>query len=385
MIRADRLFLRLNCLCLWLLMAAQMLGQPRMASLLFTMTFFLTLGWWLASAAEADNKLVLTIVILSGLSVCLNALLTQTAVSAGYFKKLIMFWFTVFLLGAVKNYPTDRGDVDFLFRGNAAIACCFLCLYLLRRQQMHLLNGMVTGYLTFRFTNPNLAAVFLAAVSMMELLHFTAASGKRRLLHLFLGTVMAYFVYLTKARNAQLLLAVFLLLFLLRNRLLQRGPGKGASLVLAGLPLWFALGYLLLVANTRVQALFSFLIGEGKGLDSRVAIWRFAMEEFVSAPLTGAYSQISQGTGASQMHNTHLDLLASYGLPVLLLVWRQLAELLEGGSGKGQNLCRGAFFAMLLSGLGEAILFSGGMGIYLYAGIFRVLANFDFEEKGHLL
>jgi len=40
---------------------------------------------------------------------------------------------------------------------------------------------------------------------------------------------------------------------------------------------------------------------------------------------------------------------------------------------------------MLLSGLGEAILFSGGMGIYLYAGIFRVLANFDFEEKGHLL
>ena len=378
--RTDTTLLGLNFLCLWGIILLQALGKPGLASGLFTCTFPLTLGLWLVSVEkgmEEENRLVLTIFWLSAVSVCANALLTGTVVTFSYLKKLILFWCTAALLGTVSRYRPGKGEVAFVLAGNTVLSCLLCGLYLLRRQEMYLLNGMVTGYLTFRFTNPNLSALFLAVMAMIQFAR--PEIGGKWLFHRFLGCVLLYFVYRTQSRNAMLILSCFLVMGLLPSR--ERLFGKRPAALLAVLPLLFAAAYLLLVSAPWIQQRFSFLAGEGKGLDSRVEIWRFALEAVWKAPLTGAYSQISFGTGASQMHNTHLDILASYGIGVFLLVWRLTYLLLyRQGEGRTAAKFRLALLCLFLSGIGEASLFSGGMGISLYAGMLGVLANDNDEE-----
>lgn len=389
-LRTEPLFIRLQILSLAGIMAIQALGNPAIASLLFTITFLLTLGLWLTTAAKrisSSNLLAISILAVSCISVCANALMTGTVVSFGYFKKVIMFWSTILLFGAMGEHQPRWEDVRFLFRWNTVLACFLIGMYLLRRDQMHLLNGMVTLYLTFRFTNPNLAAVFLSSVCMIELIQAAAMQRKmEKCFHMALAGCFLFFVFETRARNAQLALVFFWLMFLSVGLFPRWRPEmRGWMTALITLfPLAFAMGYLLLVNTPAVQDMFSFLIGEGKDLDSRVDIWRFALQSFASSPLTGAYSQISGGTGASQLHNSHLDILASYGAPVfglvMLLVFRTLYGKRRLRGGRIHFLCQIGFAAILLSGTGEAMLFSGGMGIYLFTGVLLMLANFDFDN-----
>ncbi len=380
------LLLRCQMLTLFGIVLAQAFGQSRIASLLFTLTFPLTLGLWLSRAftgISRENLLsALTVVAALGCTAG-NALLTGTAVSLGYFRKVIMFSASLLYFGCLLDYVPAKGMVRWCFRWNTALALTFAALYLLRKPHMFLLHGRVSGYLTFRFTNPNLAAVFLGGVCMLEIIQVRAYSEKKqKIFHGLLGAVLAVFVWHTQARNAMLLLLLFTLGGSL-ERLLQLPKGLAAFLVL--LPLMFALGYLLFLDAPPLQALLGFWDREGKGLDSRQGIWLFAWEGFRHSPLLGAYSQISGGTGSSQMHNSHVDVLASYGIFVFALFCRFLYGLLRRPSQSGwPMLCRVAFGALLLSGIGEAMLFSGGMGIYLLPGILLMLANFDAYENSLL-
>ncbi|MBQ2927867.1 MAG: O-antigen ligase family protein [Oscillospiraceae bacterium] len=385
----DRQMVRLQALLLLGMLAFQMLGRPAWASVLFTVTFPLSFGLWLRTVfrqINTCNLLVLLTFLTSCMAVMGNALMTRTPISLGYFKKLILFWSALAFFGASRAFSPGKRDRAILLGCNTAAACTFVGMYLLQRQEMFRLNGIVTGYLTFRFTNPNLTAAFLCAAAMLELIRGTVSrSLAGKVWHVLLGLMLAFFVFQTRSRNAQLTLGLFFLAWVYGNM----RPGKPlriGGLLAAGItaaPLLFALGYLLLVYHPAVQELFSFLRSEGKDLDSRVQIWRFALNSFLESPVLGAYSQISGGTGASQMHNSHLDILASYGIPVLGLVCLLFYLLLYQGrknGGREAFLCRFAFGCLLLLGMGEAMLFSGGMGICLYGGIFLMLANF--EEKG---
>lgn len=388
-LRLDTLLFRLQFLLLTGILMTQALGFSAISSLLFTATFPGTLCIWLARAGERIGPLQalgLGIVMLACISVCMDGLMNGSTVSFGYFKKLMMFCATVLLLSAAGDYRPDAGDVRFFFRCNAVLSCFLVGMYLLRKEQMHLLNGIVTVYLTFRATNPNLAAVFLCGAGMVEAIHAAVCSDRKvRLLHGFLALAMLYFILETRSRNAMLLAAVFLGACLVCYCYSpEKLPRKGylAALIVSA-PLLFAVGYLLLIYLPQVQQAFSFLIGEGKGLDSRVKIWRFAVEAFWKSPVFGAYSRISEGTGASQMHNSHLDILASYGAPVLAALVGFLFLLLQHRENRESHmrfLCMAGFSALLLSGIGEAMLFSGGMGIYIYAAVLRILANYQPES-----
>ena len=235
-IRTDAALLGLDFLCLWGITLTQALGRPDLASLLFTCTFPLTLALWLVRAESAmgeENRLVVAIFWLSAVSVCANALLSGTVVTLSYLKKLILFWCTIALLGAVSRYRPGKREVAFVLAGNTAIGCLLCLLYLLRRQEMFLLNGMVTGYLTFRFTNPNLAALFLAAMAMIQFAR--PETGGKGVFHRLLGCILVYFVWKTQSRNAMLILCCFLLLILLpgRERLLGKGPAALAEMAAA--------------------------------------------------------------------------------------------------------------------------------------------------------
>ncbi len=379
---AESLLIRLQVLCLMGIVAGQLAGKPQFASLLFTATFFLTAALWAAVTARGISRgslLVIGILLLSGIAVCGNAVCTGTVVTASYLRKLVIFWAAVMQFGAMAEHVPEKKTVSLLLHGNTLQACLLTAAYVLNREDMYRIQGVVSGYLTFGFTNPNLAAAFLCVMGMLEWIRAeTARTGRAQLLHRMVSGTLTFFVWETRARNAQLLLLCFFLMAL-------GGRKKTTSLRrwaagIAVLPLVFAGAYLLFLDMPGFQECFSFLAGEGKGLDSRAQIWRFALDAAGQSPVLGAFSQISQGTGASQMHNSHLDILASYGVPVLMLMWVFLTLILQKRCQSRRSfLSMAGFAAMLLSGLGEAMLFSGGMGIGLYAGMLRMLANFEEE------
>lgn len=387
-VRLDTLLTECQFLSLAGIVVTQVLDKPALASVLFAVTFGLTVLFWLTEAEmgiDAVSVLALLIILASCISVSANALITGTVVSPAYFKKLVMFCITVLFFDAARSCRPEKTAVRFIFRLTSILAVFLIVMFYSRRPEMYWLKNRVTVYLTFRFVNPNLTAVFLSAVCILEILHACWTGRKcSRLLHGILAGYMAYFISETQARNAQLMLLFFVMVCLVTRRCSakkQRMPGWLAGAV-SLLPLIFAVVYLLLIPAPWVQKLFSFLAEEGKSLNSRLAIWRSAFEAAAVSPFFGAYSQISGGAGASQLHNSHLDVMASYGIVVLgmlcVFLYRTLFSRAAVVNRRMQFLCQTGFAAMLLSGVGEAMLFSGGIGIYIFAGILRMLANFDF-------
>lgn len=376
--KKDDLLVKLEYLTLAGIVAAQVLGRDGLVSLLFSLTFVLTAVLWLRKAVRGVSVLEVLILLASFVCVAVNGVLTGTDVTPSYFKKLIMFWVTVLLFGVLGEHRPDGEEV--FFRTNAALAVFLAGMYGLDREGMHLFNGQVSGYLTFRFENPNLTGVFLACVCMMEMIRAVRSQkGPGKAGHFLLALLMLKFTVETRSRNSMLMLAVFAAGSVLLWLFPKLRMTKPLAAVTALLPLLFAVCYLLAVRWDWVHKWFAFLAGEGKNIDSRVNLWEFALGHFASSPLVGAYSQISFGTGLSQLHNTHLDVLASYGVLVFGLLWGFLGRILYRARGGG--LCLLAFVCVLLSGVGEGMLFSGGLGIYIYGGIFLMLAGGSDEDR----
>lgn len=161
--------------------------------------------------------------------------------------------------------------------------------------------------------------------------------------------------------------------------------GRPFSKIAAVWPLLFAGAYILFLQLPGVIRLFSFLESAGKDLTSRMEIWLRALRLWLSSPIFGAYAQASGGLGSSQFHNTHLDILVSYGPIVLCIVCFALYSLIYM-SGKRQSrqqfLFTIGFTCEIILGVGEAAIFSGGLGVYLYAGTFLLLRNLCQPEAG---
>ena len=155
--------------------------------------------------------------------------------------------------------------------------------------------------------------------------------------------------------------------------------GKWLALLIAVFPGVFALLYIAVVNTPWVRETFAFLVDEGKGLDSRLEIWENGLQYLGSFPFLGAYSEISNGTGTFQMHNTHMDIACSYGVPVLImtcyLLWRYLHQDNRIYTSKESFTYLLGFVSAVLMGIGEAALFSGGLGVYVLIGSFLLMAN----------
>jgi membrane protein insertase Oxa1/YidC/SpoIIIJ len=123
------------------------------------------------------------------------------------------------------------------------------------------------------------------------------------------------------------------------------------------------------------------MVEEGKSLDSRMEVWEPALQNLGRSPILGAYSQITGGTGVAQMHNTHLDIACSYGIPVLVMVCMLLFRWLNQRNQTYKSKTGLAYMlglaCAIIMGMGEAALFSGSLGLYILVGGFLLLGNQD--------
>ena len=383
----DSILLRFLYLLVAGIVVCEVFALADMTSLLFMLTFPVTVALWFRTVRKTITGmdfLVLAISALAVIHVLINAGMTNTPIGFDYFKKLIMFIMSLLFLQVSYRYKAKADLIRFINHLVDSLTVFLIAVYFLYNTQMHMIGEYVSSYLTFRFSNPNLTGLFLVCLYMFELYRlFTPEKWIWKLVHVAMAAFLAYFTFQSQSRNSLLALLLFTaicawLLFKSKRRLRINKP---MALLFVTSPILFVAGYLLLINIPWIQNALSFLVGEGKTLTSRLSVWEPAMEYLRLSPLFGAYSQISNGTGLSQLHNTHLDIAASYGVIVLILVCVLLYKYLyQGGryyANKWSYIYILGFVCTLILGIGEAALFSGSLGLYAFIGTFLLFSRIE--------
>lgn len=388
--KIDAFWLKLIVLLAAGMVVAQVLGMESITSYMFLLSFPVTVLLWAGTLRETvtgRDLLVLITVALALIMVLINASITGTGLSFDYLRKLVIFAVTLLFLQAGSRLKIDKKMVRFINLVADILVLFLIAAYFLLNVRMFQLRGRVSNYLTFHMDNPNLTALFLACLYMLEMHRlFSPEKWYQKVLHIVMAVFLALFIIQTQSRNCLVVMAVFTLLcgwLMFRGKFKMR-LGKVTSAVLAAFPALFLVVYLLLVYTPVIQNVFDFLVGEGKKLDSRIQIWTAALNHLKEGPLQGVYSQVSQGTGSFQMHNTHLDIACSYGVIVLILVCIVLYQYLHQQgreyATKPAFIYMMGFASAITLGIGEAALFSGGLGLYIFVGSFLMLANHSEED-----
>lgn len=368
----------------------QLQGNDSIVSLLFYLTFVINVIFWCSfefKNLDRQGLLAILIVVVAFLCVLVNSALENGPISFGYLKKIIMFSMTIFFFRISSKLKISNDDLIYIQRLISLITIILIIFYFARPEEMHMFNGYVTSYLTFKFQNPNLTGMFLACFCMLEFM-FLIQSKKTNLkvFHGLLFLSLLFFIIQTKARNSILALIAFLIFYIWSfwRKKTEFRFNKILSLIVAVFPIIFALLYIQIVNSNTLLPLFSFIVSKGKELDSREQIWMSALDYIKENPIFGAYCQISEGTGSFQLHNTHIDILASYGVIVFFLVCVFLMRLIHNNNktyrDKSSFLCMLGFASTIFLGLGEAAVFSGGLAIYMWCGLFLILRNRLFKE-----
>ncbi len=363
----------------------------QITSTLFLFTFPLTVALWIRTVRQKATGLdfaALTAIALAFISVLINASITNTDIDFDYLKKVIMFSMSLLFLQTCYRIKVKKDMVVFINRLVDCLTILLIVAFFLWNSQMHMIDNRVSAYLTFRFSNPNLTGLFLVCLYMLELYRlFSREKWGWKLLHIAMAAFLGYFILESQSRNSLLAFVAFTAIcawLVFKSRRQLRITKFGAT-VFSIAPALFVMFYMVMVNLPWVQLILDFLVGEGKALTSRHDVWETALTALYSSPLIGAYSQISNGEGASQMHNSHLDIAASYGIIVFLLVcyllWRYLYQKGRYYNHKSNYVYILGFVCAILLGIGEAALFSGGLGIYVFIGTFLMLANYEKQES----
>lgn len=369
----------------------QVIHMDRAVSFCFYATFYLTLIFWITCALQRMERLefwMLAGILIAFVSVLINAALSSSVITMQYLKKLLSFFSTILFFSAAYKSVPNASVRRWIYGILDLVSAYLIVAYFYQGQRAYLFHGVVSNYLTFGFTNPNLTGLFLAGMIMLEMNRLPALTRSWQRIPAWAEVCfLLFFLWKTKARNALLSVILFLVIFFVLSLRKADQPhfGKTFSKIAAVWPLLFAGAYILFLQLPGVIRLFSFLESAGKDLTSRMEIWLRALRLWLSSPIFGAYAQASGGSGSSQFHNTHIDILVSYGPIVLCIVCFALYSLIYM-SGKRQSrqqfLFTIGFTCEIILGVGEAAIFSGGLGVYLYAGTFLLLRNLCQPEAG---
>ncbi len=372
---------------------ARVAGLNGLSSLFFTVTFPVTGLLWLCGLRNGFDKtdwIMLAAAAVALINVLINVRIYNAAVGLSYFKKWVMFTMTLMLLQASNKMRAGHRLREFLHCMVDVVAIYLLFAHMLFQGQMHTLNNQHTKYAAFNFSNPNLTAIFFTCIYMLEVIRaVTVRDLWDKVIHGELAVMMGIFVIDTTSRNG---LLVMLLFTALAGCVLLRGwirdtfhitvpnrISRPVAGVISVIPAAFALVYMALINASWVEKLFGFLVSEGKKLNSRVKEWAPALKVIREYPLFGDYFKVTGESGSGQTHNTHMDIAASYGVPVLILVCVLLAVYIyqKGKRYRKQSdqLYMLGFICTVLLGIFESVMFSGGLGVYIFMCAFLLLSR----------
>lgn len=386
-----------KCICVQYLLCCLMvlltiLNQTKIYSALFMVSFIVVLAMLsfnMDKYTASEFGLLVVVVIVPFINVCINgfANIDKSNISFNYFKKCIMYCTAIIYISLCSKICLNMQTRKFFKILTIILSCSIILLFFIKGNELYIYNGRKSEYLVFNFGNPNAAGIYLTAVALTALSVVSYINGViKKTIVIVIGLFLCYLVTLTQCRNAEIVIVAFFIVKLFyrfkKQFAKQKVFPRWVIICVVFAPILFAVIYMSLIDNEAIVAALKFLSSKGKGIDSREEIWSAAFSAFGNSPIFGAYSEISGGEGMSQMHNSHVDVLTSYGvLPFFLMLFYFSKILLHVNSEIKLSMQINfftAFICIILIGCCEAVLFSGGI-LYIFAGCF--LANIKQSNK----
>lgn len=355
---------------------ASVLYKGNIASMAFTISFISLLCFFVAFVVKSKLDQITTLLVFVIIISFVNVLISLISADKSVTFEGLNFYFSfictlIFFCLAVYHKISKKAEKNF-YRLQMLIALAYpFCYYFIPMRTNH------TFALAFNFSNPNLAGMFiLQSILYMILGSIRYREKSIKLVFIVLAAIDLLMILKTDSRNVLLALMVFVC-FVAWSYVKQRYSFSNfILLVFSSIPIVFVPIYFFYINLVIEKGWFSFLVSEGKSLDSRIGVWEDFLRRLDGKWLTGNYA------GAlGNAHNAYMVVLCSFGAVVLILVIIFIYKIFQKINSNSSNIynscCIAAFFAVLFMGIGEGALFSGGLGIYILAGSFLFLINVE--------
>lgn len=381
--RIDLILAFIYLLC-FAIIACDIIALTLVSSILFTITFFLILLLWkfsLSHNIDKIDKLVFFVIIFSLLNVLVNGIINYAPFSFNYAKNLILFWCTLIYFSILYKTYHKLWLVKFIFIISILLSIYLILQFYLNPVGMFMTeDGLITEYLLMKMDNPNKIGLVLTSIFMIDIIYMLSTDSKILKVSVFFVSLHLFvFIYLTMCRNALMVSCLFLFIVIFIHKI-HLVP-KFVIFIISILPLLFAIFYMLSIEVLSKDESLSFLVSEGKGLDSRLIIWREGFNGLFNSPILGSYYEILNVYSHPHLHNTHLHVLCAFGLlPFMcfcLFIYYTLLKMRNLNGGLFKIASFAAICGIFVLGNGEASLVLGTGGLYIIEGVFLLLYNVD--------
>ncbi len=311
-------------------------------------------------------------------AIVISVILTSKSITFNYLKKMIMFLCTICLFYWVLITDIDKKMIKSVMTGGKCLALLFIVAYFSGKRGWF---GNNEEMLTFNLGNPNFAGMCLLTTFLTLIISQRYTKNRfSKFFNTILAIMIMYFIWITKARSS-ILAAVIFFLF---NIFMSKKYSKKMTFFFVIFPLIFAIIYLQIL-DTDIVKWFEFAADEGKALDSRETVWKGAFALIKKWPFFGNYYKSTAGTGQSNLHNIHVDTIATYGVVtfsfVVAFLNRVLNKIGKNMKHKYQRTGIFAFYAIMVLSIFEAALFCGSQGLYVLVAGFLMIAKYDEDTE----
>lgn len=355
---------------------ATLAGKSNLVSLCFYTSFLVMMVLVLKLSryrSQCKTVAVVTIIFAFG-SVVISAF------SCGELPPLSnMIFFLVFSALLMYLYLLQIIDIDYalfnwIMKWGIVFSSCFPIAYYIFN-----IRTNQAGYLSMNYSNSNLLGMWILQATLFAFLNLFWQKGLiKKGICIILCITNIKLLLLSGTRNALLALVVggvIILLHLYRKCKYSKGLLFGVAV----LPILFLIMYLSAFSVLSENKFFLQFAMEGKGIDSRYEMWTATLYNLKGKLLTGSYCSL-----AGNVHNSHLVILASYGVIVLILTIIFLYKVMRNVNNQCdsffQKMCLAAFFVTIFMGIGEGALFSGAVGLYIPSCIYLLLCRYNPEH-----
>lgn len=323
------------------------------------------------------SQMVALISFLSFVNVLISSAMGNGIFSFNYFVNYFAFIFLLLYMMLMCSYkPTYNIGIAILWVGIGISAIYALSYYVL-----HVSTSVFEGYFTMNFSNPNLLAMFLyQAVLFCLVSFFVMQKYWLKVLCAIIGVADFNLMMMADSRNCIIsfgLVVIATIYFIIKKK------NKINSWILkfvAVFPFVFVWIYLSYVNVINIED-DTLLNHDGKTVMSRVNIWNYILDHMDTANYIFGNYPMLQGNA----HNSHLSVLASFGLIVTILfivfLYKVMKLCSESFSSYKQTVCLIGFMGIIFTGMAEGALVCGSLGLYMPACTFLCLSSVNWDYK----
>lgn len=293
-----------------------------------------------------------------------------------HFLRSFVFNISVLMLMYIaSNSKVSLKIVKYIVFAVGIVTVIYCLMYILMHDKAFYFGGFVSKYLTLGLVNPNKTSIMLCLflLTMVQGI-FITHNRIFKTIYAVLAAILLFLIYKTHSRNIYIAVCFFTCAIIW---LIFKKKPKVSNVIwiaVCFIPILFSIVYLIIVDSEIFNKIFSFLVSDGKGLQSREAVWRDAVEWIKKGPLIGWYYETTTNYISPAPHNAHLFIMCAYGIPAYVsFIFINCFTFIKANKenfNRMQSCAMLAVASVLVIGMAESAIFSGSTGLFMFIGLF---------------